>query len=90
MALVVVWVAIALKMALRKINKKSKPNFIMLDEIMLKLLNASVEKFITLLDRIKTQVDKLVIIEHIHPINYDVLIEVVKDQYGISSLKIES
>ena len=81
--------AIALKMALRKINNKSKPNFIMLDEIMLKLLNASVDKFIVLLDNIKTQVDKLVIIEHIHPINYDVLIEVTKDEQGISSLKIE-
>lgn len=81
--------AISLKMALRKINNKSKPNFMMLDEIMLKLLNASVDKFIVLLDNIKTQVDKLVIIEHIHPINYDVLIEVSKDEQGISSLKIE-
>jgi DNA repair exonuclease SbcCD ATPase subunit len=81
--------AIALKMALRKINNKSKPNFILLDEIMVKLLNASVDKFITLLDSIKTQVDKLIIIEHIHPINYDVLIEVTKDESGISSLKIE-
>ena len=81
--------AIGLKMALRKINNKSKPNFMMLDEIMVKLLNASVDKFIVLLDNIKTQVDKLVIIEHIHPINYDVLIEVTKDEQGISSLKIE-
>jgi len=81
--------ALALKMSLRKINNKSKPNFIMLDEIMLKLINTSVEKFIKLLDTIKTQVDKLVIIEHVHPINYDVLIEVEKDEYGISTLKIE-
>lgn len=82
--------AIALKMALRKINNKSKPNFLMLDEIMLKLLNASVDKFVVLLDNIKLQVDKLVVIEHIHPINYDVLIEVKKDENGISSLKIEN
>ena len=82
--------AIALKMALRKINSKSRPNFIMLDEIMLKLLNASVDKFIVLLDNIKTQVDKLVIIEHIHPINYDVLIQVVKNNLGISNLEIEN
>ncbi len=81
--------ALALKMSLRKINNKSKPNFIMLDEIMLKLINASVEKFIKLLDTIKTQVDKLIIIEHVHPINYDVLIEVEKDEYGVSTLKIE-
>lgn len=81
--------ALGLKMALRKINNKSKPNFMMLDEIMLKLLNASVDKFIVLLDNVKSQVDKLVIIEHIHPINYDVLIEVSKDEQGVSSLKIE-
>lgn len=81
--------AIGLKMALRKINTKSRPNFIMLDEIMLKLLNASVDKFIVLLDNIKTQVDKLVIIEHVHPINYDVLIQVVKNTQGVSDLNID-
>ena len=42
-----------------------------------------------LLDNIKEQVDKLVIIEHVHPINYDVLIEVEKDIEGISTLNIE-
>ena len=81
--------AVALKIALRKVNNKSKPNFILLDEIMGKLVDDSVEMFITLLDNIKEQVDKLVIIEHVHPINYDVLIEVEKDIEGISTLNIE-
>lgn len=81
--------AVALKMALRKINNKSKPNFIMLDEIMGKLVDDSVDKFVLLLDTIKEQVDKLIIIEHIHPINYDYLITVQKSVEGISSLKIE-
>jgi len=81
--------AVALKIALRKVNNKSKPNFILLDEIMGKLVDDSVEMFITLLDNIKQEVDKLVIIEHVHPINYDVLIEVEKDIEGVSTLNIE-
>jgi DNA repair exonuclease SbcCD ATPase subunit len=81
--------AVALKIALRKVNNKSKPNFILLDEIMGKLVDESVETFIKLLDNIKEDVDKLVIIEHVHPINYDVLIEVEKDVEGISTLNIE-
>lgn len=80
--------AVALKMALRKVNNKSKPNFIMFDEIMTKLVNDSVDKFIMMIDNIKDNVDKLIIIEHIHPINYDVLVEVTKDQYDVSSLNI--
>lgn len=80
--------AVALKIALRKVNNKSKPNIILLDEIMGKLVEESVDIFITLLDAIKNEVDKLIIIEHIHPINYDVLIEVEKDLEGVSSLKI--
>lgn len=81
--------AVALKIALRKVNNKSKPNFILLDEIMGKLLEESVEMFVKLLDNIKEDVDKLVIIEHTHPINYDVLIEVEKDIEGISVLTTE-
>jgi len=54
-----------------------------------KLVEGSVEMFITMLDNIKEDVDKLVIIEHIHPINYDVLIKVEKDIDGVSTLSIE-
>jgi DNA repair exonuclease SbcCD ATPase subunit len=83
------FIAVALKIALRKINNKSKPNFILLDEIMGKLVDESVELFIELIDNIKNEIDKLVIIEHIHPINYDYIIDVVKDSDGISSFTIE-
>jgi len=81
--------SVSLKMALRKVNNKSKPNFILLDEIMGKLISESVDIFIQLLDNIKQDVDKLVIIEHVHPINYDILIEVEKDIEGISKLNVE-
>jgi large subunit ribosomal protein L32 len=80
--------SLALKIALRKLNNRSKPNILLLDEVMGKLLADSVDLFIQLLDRIKYQVDKLIIIEHNHPINYDYLIEVDKDEKEISHLKI--
>ena len=79
--------AVSLKIALRSVNSKSKCSMLMLDEIMSKLVDSSVEKFIDLLDSIKNQVDKLIIIEHDKTINYDYLITVEKDEYGISSLK---
>jgi len=77
-----------LKLALRKINNKSKPNLILLDEIMGKLVAESVDLFIQLLDSIKNYVDKVMIIEHTHPINFDVLIDVEKDDNDISSMKV--
>lgn len=81
--------AIALKIALRKINNKSKPNIILLDELFGKLVERSVELLTSLVDSIKNEVDKLIIIEHVNPLNYDYLIEVNKDENGISDLKIE-
>lgn len=81
--------AIALKMALRMINNKSKPNFIFFDEVMTKLVDNSVDEFIEMLENAKKIIDKIIIIEHIHPIPYDALIEVTKDNKGVSSLKIE-
>lgn len=81
--------AIALKIALRKINNKSKPNIILLDELFGKLVERSVELLTSLIDSIKNEVDKLIIIEHVNPLNYDYLIEVNKDENGISDLKIE-
>lgn len=78
--------ALALKVALRQINVKSRPNFIILDEIMGKLYEKSVMEFIELLDEIKNKIDKIIIIEHVHPINYDGLITVKKDGNLSSSL----
>lgn len=79
--------ACALKIALRSINHRSKPDFILLDEIMGKLVESSIDEFLEFLDLLKEEIDKIIIIEHNHPINYDHVIEVEKDVKGVSSLK---
>lgn len=81
--------SVALKIALRSINNKSRPNLLIFDEIMGKLIDVSVEEFVKLLETVKNDVDKLIIIEHVHSINYDYIINVTKDEQGISSLSIE-
>jgi DNA repair exonuclease SbcCD ATPase subunit len=80
--------ACALKMALRKINNTSKPNFILFDEIMNKLVDKSVENFSELLYELKSHIDRILIIEHIHQIKYDYIISVEKDKKGVSSFEI--
>jgi DNA repair exonuclease SbcCD ATPase subunit/DNA repair exonuclease SbcCD nuclease subunit len=83
------FIAVALKIALRKINTNSKCDFILFDEIMGKLLNNSVDQFIEFLTEISKNIGKLIIIEHNHPIPFDALIEVTKDEYGVSTLTLE-
>jgi len=80
--------ACALKMSLRKINNTSKPNIILFDEIMNKLVDKSVDEFVSLLYELKNHLDKIIIIEHIHQMKYDYLINVEKDKEGISSFEI--
>ena len=84
-----VFCALSLKIALRQINVKSKPTFIFLDEIMGKFLGESVQQFIDFLDELKNNVKKIVIIEHIHPINFDAIIDVTKNKELISSLELK-
>ncbi len=79
--------ACALKMALRKINNISKPEFILYDEIMNKLVDKSVDEFTDFLYNLKNYIDKIILIEHIHQIKYDYLINVEKIN-SISFLKI--
>jgi DNA repair exonuclease SbcCD ATPase subunit len=81
--------ALALKMALRQINVKSKPGIVFLDECMGKLIGNSIEQFTDFLEILKTKINKVLIIEHTHPINFDCLISVSKDKNLISSLTIE-
>ena len=81
--------ALALKIALREINVKSKPTFIVLDEIMGKLVDTSVQEFIDFIDNLKNKVKKIIIIEHVHPINYQVLVEVNKDENLVSHLELK-
>ena len=63
------------------------PDFLIYDEITGKLDKKNVNKLIELLDVFKKQVDKLIIIEHTHDLPFDNLIEVIKNEDGISSFK---
>jgi len=80
--------ATALKMALRTINNNSRPNIFLMDEVMLKLKNKSVDEFNDMLLAMKNKIDKIIIIEHVHTVPFDVLIEIEKNKKGISSLTI--
>lgn len=80
------FIACSLKLALRNVNNKSKPNFILFDEITGKLYENSVEEFFNFLNTAKNKIEKIIIIEHVHPIDYDYLISVEKDKNGVSSL----
>jgi DNA repair exonuclease SbcCD ATPase subunit len=81
--------SLALKIALRQINVKSKPTFIVLDEIMGKMIGESIQQFTDFLDDLKTKVKKTIIIEHIHPINYNALITVTKNSQLVSSFSMD-
>ena len=83
-------ISCALKMALRKINKNSMPNFLIYDEITGKVDDKNINILIDLLNIFKTYIDKLIIIEHINDLPFDVMIEVIKNEEGISSLKIKN
>jgi metallophosphoesterase superfamily enzyme len=81
--------SIVLKFALNQINVKAKPSIFLLDEIMGKLLNDSVEEFIEILQLIKGGMKKVLVIEPKEEINPDYLIKVELDDNGISSLVLE-
>jgi len=80
--------AVSLKIALRSINNKSKPNILLMDEVMLKLKGESVNQFNSLLLELKKKINKIIIIEHVHEVPYDMIIEVEKNKDGISSLSV--
>lgn len=58
------------------------------DEILNKCYGKSVEKLVELLNTLKTKIDKIVIIEHNNEIQSDLIISVIKDEYGVSSFEI--
>jgi DNA repair exonuclease SbcCD ATPase subunit len=78
--------SVVLKFALNQINVKAKPTIFLLDEVMGKLDENSVEEFIEILQLIKQNMKKVLVIEHTHEINPDYLINVHLDDEGISSL----
>jgi len=81
--------AIALKLALREINHKSKGSFMFLDEIYGKLIDESIDDFNELLLQATKKIDKIIIIEHHANVPYDSLFSVSKDSKGISKLTTE-
>ena len=81
--------SVALKFALNQINCKSKPTLFLLDEVMGKLIDESVNEFLELLNLIKERINNVLIVEHNHYISYDYLINVSKDENDISKLTIE-
>ena len=78
--------SIVIKFALNQINVKSKPAIFLLDEVMGKLDDNSVEEFKEILQLIKNHMRKVIIIEHKHEVNPDYIINVLQDSDGISSL----
>lgn len=82
------FIALALRLALRTINTTCVNDLLFLDELMGKLVENSVEEFIELLDEIKTKISKVFIVEHAYSefLNPDFVLEVKKDEKGVSSI----
>jgi len=81
--------SVVLKFALNQINVKAKPSIFLLDEVMGKLDEDAVEEFIEILQLIKQNMKKVLVVEQRIEINPDYLIQVQLDNKGISSLTIE-
>jgi DNA repair exonuclease SbcCD ATPase subunit len=80
--------SIILKFSLNQINVKSKPTMFLLDEVMGKLTDESVNEFIEILSIIKENSNKVLIIEHDKNINPDYIMHVTIDDDGISSVNL--
>ena len=81
--------SVVLKFALNQINVKAKPSIFLLDEVMGKLDENAVEEFIEILQLIKLNMKKVLVVEQRIEINPDYLISVQLNDKGISSLNIE-
>jgi len=80
--------SVVLKFALNQINVKAKPTIFLLDEVMGKLDENSVEEFIEILQLIKQNMKKVLVIEHRTNLEPDYLIEVNLNDDGISTLEL--
>lgn len=81
--------SVVLKFGLNQINVKAKPSIFLLDEVMGKLDEKAVDEFIEILQLIKMNMKKVLVVEQRIEINPDYLIQVQLDNNGISSLTIE-
>lgn len=84
------FISIILRLALRTINNKSLGNFLFLDEVTGKLVGDSVSNFFELIHKIKTRIDKVVIIEHAYSdeLEVDYVIRVTADDKGCSQISL--
>ena len=76
--------SIVLKFALNQINVKSKPKMFMMDEIMGKLDDNSVEEFVQIMHTIKRYMNRVLVVEHSHNVLPDYLIDVTLNENGLS------
>lgn len=80
--------SVVLKFALNQINIKSKPRIFLLDEVMGKLDEESVEEFVEILKLIKQSMKKVLVIEQRVNIEPDYIINVDLNDDGISNLNV--
>lgn len=80
--------SVVLKFALNQVNVKSKPKMFMLDEIMGKLDDESVEEFVQILHLIKKYMNRVLIVEHNHNVLPDYIIEARLNDNNISEAEL--
>lgn len=87
-----VFACICLRLALRFMNNRSRPNILLLDELFGKLSERNAINFISLMTKVKQDIDKILIIEHAYGdiINPDYLIMVDKDENGNSFVELQN
>jgi DNA repair exonuclease SbcCD ATPase subunit len=87
-----VFACICLRLALRFMNNRSRPNILLLDELFGKLSERNAMNFINLMNKVKQDIDKILIIEHAYGdiINPDYLIMVDKDENGNSFIEFKN
>jgi DNA repair exonuclease SbcCD ATPase subunit len=87
-----VFACICLRLALRFMNNRSRPNILLLDELFGKLSERNAMNFISLMNKVKLDIDKILIIEHAYGdiINPDYLIMVDKDENGNSFVELQN
>ena len=87
-----VFACICLRLALRFMNNRSRPNILLLDELFGKLSERNAINFINLMNKVKQDIEKILIIEHAYGdiINPDYLIMVDKDENGNSFIELKN
>jgi DNA repair exonuclease SbcCD ATPase subunit len=87
-----VFACICLRLALRFMNNRSRPNILLLDELFGKLSERNAINFINLMNKVKQDIDKILIIEHAYGdiINPDYVIMVDKDENGNSFIELQN